>query len=144
MVDMGQPGAFFEFLGYRFKRALVSGKLHRFIRTKSLKRIKDRIKPLTKRANGHSLPCIITKLKPILRGVSEYFQHAYHGQLKELDGWVRGRLRSILRKRRKGKGRGRGRDHHRWPNHYFEQLGLFSLEQAQKQALINLREGVNC
>ena len=28
-----------------------------------------------------------------------------------------------------GKGRNRGRDHHRWPNSYFDDLGLLCLEQ---------------
>jgi hypothetical protein len=49
------------------------------------------------------------------------------------------RLRSILRKRHKGKGRGRGSDHHRWPNHYFAELGLYSLEQAWIEARRSFR-----
>ncbi|MCC6581210.1 MAG: hypothetical protein IT440_12305 [Phycisphaeraceae bacterium] len=48
--------------------------------------------------------------------------------------WVRMRLRSILRRRRKGRDRGRGRDHQRWLNAFFAQMGLFSLEQAHRQA----------
>jgi len=143
IVDMGKPESYFDFLGYRFKRTKARGRLRRFIRPKSLKRIKERIKPLTKRNNGHSLLTITARLKPILRGVHEYFHHSYIGQLQELDQWIRGRLRSILRKRRKGKGRGRGMDHRRWPNHYFEQHGLFSLEQARKLEIISLQLGVN-
>ena len=44
-----------------------------------------------------------------------------------LDGWVRMRLRSILRHRQGGQGRGRGADHQRWPNAFFAEHGLFSL-----------------
>lgn len=47
-----------------------------------------------------------------------------------VDGWVRMRLRSILRKRAGRSGRGRGRDHQRWPNSFFAKHGYFSLEAA--------------
>ena len=64
--------------------------------------------------------------------------------LRGLDGWVRGRLRGILRKRAKLKGRGRGRDHQRWPNRYFAEVGLFSLENAWREEIASLRKGDNC
>ena len=51
---------------------------------------------------------------------------------ENLDGWVRGRLRSILRRRDKRKGRGRGRDHNRYPNAYFEERGLISLSALDR------------
>jgi hypothetical protein len=44
--------------------------------------------------------------------------------LAEVDGWVRGRMRSILRKRCKKRGRGRGSDNQRWGNSYFAEHGL--------------------
>jgi hypothetical protein len=53
------------------------------------------------------------------------------------------RLRSILRKRHKGKGRGQGLDHIRWPNNYFEKLGLFSLAAARVE-LMSLHRGAKC
>lgn len=144
VVDMGQPQAHFEFLGYRFWHGKSSGKIRRFIRSKSAKGIRERIKPLTRRNNGQSLDTLIAKINPILRGVYNYFKHVRAAALEELDGWVRGRLRGILRKRRGTKGRGRGQDHHRWPNHYFAKLGLYSLVHAQEQELSSLRNGVNC
>ena len=61
-----------------------------------------------------------------------------------MDQWIRGRLRSILRKRAGGKGRGRGRDHHRWSNDYFAKLGIFDLEGARKFEIIGLRKAANC
>ncbi|MBG7606552.1 MAG: hypothetical protein IZT59_00745 [Verrucomicrobia bacterium] len=39
--------------------------------------------------------------------------------MQTVDGWLRMRLRSILRKRRGLGGRGRGRDHQRWPSRSF-------------------------
>jgi RNA-directed DNA polymerase len=144
VVDMGQPKAHFEFLGYRFWHGKSSGKIRRFIRSKSAKSIRERIKPLTRRNNGHSLETIIAKLEPILGGVYNYFKHVRAAALEELDGWVRGRLRGILRKRRGIRGRGQGLDHQRWPNDYFANLGLYSLKQAQAQELSSLRKGANC
>jgi len=44
------------------------------------------------------------------------------------------RLRSILRKRHGRKGRARGADHQRYPNQSFAEMGLFSLEQAHRDA----------
>jgi RNA-directed DNA polymerase len=118
----------FEFLGYRFSK----GK--RFPRTKSLQKLKDTIRAKTKRTNGQCLPAIIGSLNPTLRGWFEYFKHSYKTTFPELDGWIRGRLRSILRKRQKKRGRGRGSDHQRWPNAYFADLGLYSLKAAHELA----------
>ncbi len=84
-------------------------------------------------------------LKKVRLAVSRSrLKHASRSALRELDGWVRGRLRGILRKRARLKGRGRGRDHQRWPNHYFAALGLYSLEHAWRAEITSLRKGVNC
>lgn len=130
VVDMSGSGSHFDFLGYRFWRRR-NGKLARFVRPKSRRKLKGGLKKLTKRANGHSLEAIVNKLNPILRGWFGYFKHAHADALGEMDGWVRGRLRGILRKRHKLKGRARGRDHQRWPNRYFDTLGLFNLKAAR-------------
>jgi RNA-directed DNA polymerase len=114
----------FEFLGYRFE----SGR--RRPRKKSLKKLKDTIKARTKRCNGNKLEDIVKSLNPVLRGWYEYFKHCCKYVFKDLDGWIRMRLRSILRKRSKKKGRGRGSDHQRWPNNYFRERGLISLVAA--------------
>jgi len=144
IVDMGPPKAYFDFLGYRFWRGKNDGRLKRFIRPKSVRKIKQALKPLTKRSSGQSLETIAERLKPKLRGIYGYFKHANVFALSMLDRWVRGRLRGILRKRAKLRGRARGRDHHRWPNHYFVELGLFSLEHAGRSEITNLRKGANC
>jgi RNA-directed DNA polymerase len=114
----------FEFLGYRFAR----GK--RFPRAKSMQKLKDAIRAKTKRTSGESLTKIINDLTPRLRGWFEYFKHSYHTTFPSVDGWIRMRLRSILRKRLGKRGRGRGSDHQRWPNAYFAEHGLYSLKTA--------------
>ena len=140
IVDMAQAGACFEFLGYRFWRGRA-GKLKRFVRPKSRRQLHARIKPLTKRNHGESLEAIVAKLNPILRGWYGYFRHAGAAAPGAMDQWVRGRLRSILRKRRGGKGRGRGADHHRWNNRFFAALGLFCLQEARAAEWpVSLRE----
>jgi RNA-directed DNA polymerase len=144
IVDMGQPKSRFEFLGYQFWRSGHDGKIKRYIRPRSMQKVKRRIKPMTKRTNGRCLPAIIARVNPVLRGVYGYFQQAAMVSLEALDGWVRGRLRSILRQRSKRRGRARGNDHHRWPNHYFEELGLYSLARAQAEAYPSLHKGANC
>lgn len=141
IVDLTQVGSYFDFLGYRFWRG-KRGNLLRLIRPKSRMKLRERLKPFLRRANGHSLEAIIRKLNPSLRGFYGYFQHASALALDEVDRWVRGRLRSILRKRRKLNGRARGSDHLRWKNCYFAELGLFSLKQTQAKAIASLRNGV--
>jgi RNA-directed DNA polymerase len=119
-------GESFDFLGYRFQHRQGKG-IRRYPRPKSLSNLRDRIRDKTHRCNGHSLSCIIAQINPILRGWFEYFKHSYKTVFPAIDGWVRMRLRSILRKRRKRKGRGRGTDHNRWPNQFFADHGLFCL-----------------
>lgn len=111
----------FEFLGYRFDRG------RRWPRAQSEQKLKDTIRAHTRRANGHSLDQIITQVTRTLRGWYGYFKHVESYVFHDLDGWIRMRLRSILRKRRGLKGRGRGADHQRWSNAFFAKRGLFSL-----------------
>lgn len=144
IVDVTKKGNYFDFLGYRFVRGKKSGKMVKVPRDKSLKKFKERLKPLTKRANGHSLEAIIKKIQPIQRGWYEYFKHCPSWVMKQIDGWIRGRLRSILRKRQKRKGRARGLDHQRYSNDYFASLGFFSLEAAQTLEKASLRKGAKC
>jgi RNA-directed DNA polymerase len=142
VVDMREAKAHFDFLGYRFHRS-QSGKVLKLVRPKSKQKLRAALKKPTKRCNGRSLEAIIAEVNPVMKGWFGYFQHALPSELSAMDGWVRMRLRSILRKRRGGKGRGRGLDHHRWPNRYFENHGLFSLKQAREEA-ISLRRGAKC
>lgn len=116
----------FDFLGYTFR-----GQDH-WPRDKSQGKLKDAIRAKTKRTSGDSLLRIVQRINPILRGWFAYFRHStYRTVFRELDGWIRRRLRSILRRRAGRRGLGRGADHQRWPNAYFTNLGLFSLEAAR-------------
>ncbi|MBL8817362.1 MAG: hypothetical protein JNL58_15150, partial [Planctomyces sp.] len=119
----------FAFLGYEFRGE------KRWPRKKSLQKLKDTVRSKTKRTNGDSLKCVIAQLNLTLRGWFGYFQHSdYRNVYVELDQWIRGRLRSILRKRHGGRGRGTGKDHLRWRNCFFADLGLFSLAAARTSA----------
>ena len=87
----------------------------------------------TIRSRGDSLERIITDLNPMLRGWFGYFKHATPAGV--LDGFVRRRLRAILRKQDKRPGIGRCEaDHQRWPNAFFATHGLFTLRAAFEQA----------
>jgi RNA-directed DNA polymerase len=111
----------FDFLGYTFRGDL------RLPRKKSLAKFKDAIRAKTGRTNGHSMQWIVMHLNRTLQGWFGYFRHCHRNVFTSLDGWLRGRLRSILRQRAGRQGRGRGADHQRWPNLYFADLGLYSL-----------------
>ena len=134
VVNMKEVNNHFDFLGYRFKR-LKSGRLLKLVRPKSIKKLRESIREKTKRNNGHSMKTILEQINPILRGWFGYFKQACRGQHRELDGWIRMRLRSIYRRRHRKRGRGRGIDHQQWPNSHFAKLGLFSLEAAQREAM---------
>jgi len=114
----------FDFLGYRFRGDL------RVPRTKSRDKFKAAVREQTRRTNGHSLSFSIASLTATLRGWFTYFRHCHPRVYRDLDGWVRMRLRSILRRRQGGRGRGRGTDQQRWPNAYFAERGLSSLQAA--------------
>jgi len=127
--DCLQPGQGFDFLGYRFEAGM------RFVRAKSLKAFKDKIRSRTIRSRGDSLGRIVGDLNPMLRGWFGYFQHAKGRLFGMLDGFIRRRLRAILRKQEKRPGRGRSEaDHRRWPNAFFANEGLFTLRGAYEAA----------
>jgi RNA-directed DNA polymerase len=127
--DSRQPGQGFDFLGYRFEAG------RRLVRKKSLKALRDKVRGMTSRSRGDSLERIITDLNPMLRGWFGYFQHATPALFGVLDGFVRRRLRAILRKQEKRPGIGRCQaDHQRWPNAFFAAHGLFTLHTAYEQA----------
>ena len=123
--DCREPGHGFEFLGYRFECG------RRSVRKKSLAALKDVIRHKTRRTRGDSLKRIIEDLNPILRGWFGYFKHALPWTFRLLDGFIRRRLRSLLRKQQKRPGFGRCHaDHLRWPNAFFAEQGLFSVYEA--------------
>jgi RNA-directed DNA polymerase len=125
LVDARTDG--FDFLGYHFERD------RRWPRKKSMEKLKDTIRTKTRRNVGKGLPMVVADINPTLRGWFEYFQHSYRPTFRMIDGWVRRRLRSILRRqqRKEGISKVHGADHVRWPNAFFAKLGLFSLQGAR-------------
>ena len=120
-----EKGQGFEFLGYRFEAG------RGWVRPKSRKAPRDRIREKAGRTHSGSLETIIGELNPIRRGWYEYFQQAHRSTFRDVDGFVRRRLRAILPKREKRPGFARTlRDHRRWPNAFFAEQGLFTLHGA--------------
>lgn len=134
VVDTTKAGEGFDFLGYHFERGT------RWPRKKSLKKLKDTIRSQTGRSNGNSLSVITANVNRTLKGWFEYYKHSHKWTFPMLDGWIRRRLRSILRKQSKrAKGISGKMDHFRWPNKFFQELGLFSLEDAHALLLQSSR-----
>lgn len=125
-----EEGQGFEFLGYRFE----TGK--RWVRKKSLKTLKDKIRSKTKRTRGDSLETIIKDLNPLLKGWFNYFKHAHKWTFPAIDGFIRRRLRSLRIRQITGQaefGRSK-RLSQLMPNAYFANLGLFTLKEAHCMA----------
>jgi RNA-directed DNA polymerase len=128
LIDVTAPGGF-DFLGYHFEQG------RRYPRKKSLRKLKDTVRQWTGRSNGHSLRQLIAILNPILRGWFQYFKHSRATTFKIVDGWMRRRLRSILRRHHRMRGIANGGDNLRWPNAYFRQVGLFTMVEAHRQLI---------
>lgn len=138
IVDMGEPAAYFDFLGFRFKRS-VNGqgpsRVVRRVRPKSMLKLKDAIRALTRRTNGHSLSEIISRVNLVLRGWFAYFRSVASDIHLALDQFIRRRLRAILSRQGRRRyaipwsGSGGG-FRHLWRNSFFAEAGLFSLEQS--------------
>jgi RNA-directed DNA polymerase len=127
--DCREVGQGFEFLGYRFEAG------ERCVRKKSLMSLRDKIRAKTKRNVGHSIECVIASLNPTLRGWYGYFKHAHRFTFSTIDGFVRRRLRAVLRRQQHRPGQGHGlADHLRWRNAFFADLGLFTMVEAHRLA----------
>jgi RNA-directed DNA polymerase len=83
-----------SFLGFSFTGEKEP---RRRIAPKSLKRVKMRIRELTRRTRGVSLEHVVAALRPFLRGWAAYYGFCETPSvLKRLDGWIRRRLRSYM------------------------------------------------
>jgi RNA-directed DNA polymerase len=123
IVNANEEG--FDFLGWHFRGE------KKWPRKKSLQKLQEKLRPLTKRCNGRSLSEIVAQVNPILRGWHGYFRESQRTGLSGPDGWLRRRLRALLRKREKRPGYGLSKaDSRRWPNRWFAAQGLFSLEHG--------------
>jgi len=109
----------FRFLGYDF-----IGR-YKGISNKSLDKLKENIRNITRRTQGVNLKTVIDRLNPVIRGHVNYFrlgdvQMAY----RRLDCWVRMRLRCFKFKRKWRT------DNRRFPVHRFKKMGLLSFEEV--------------
>ena len=90
----------FEILGFRFVSTYqkgVYGQYQLVASDKSWKRFKMNMKAITRKTAPYSFEERIRKLKEVQRGWVNYFRMAsIHGKLKDLDGWVRNRLRYCI------------------------------------------------
>jgi RNA-directed DNA polymerase len=120
----------FDFLGYRYEQS------KRLVRPKSLAKMKETVRSKTRRTDGRSLKAIVADLNVTLRGWFGYFKRCDRRVFSGLDGWIRRRLRSLLRKRMglKGMSRHGADEQKRWPNAYFAVQGLYSLIAAHERA----------
>ncbi|MDD2229834.1 MAG: group II intron reverse transcriptase/maturase, partial [Candidatus Cloacimonetes bacterium] len=55
------------------------------------------------------------------------------------DGWIRRRLRSILKKRDKRRGIATNIENRRYPNHIFDSCGFFSFVKAHRELCQSLK-----
>jgi len=73
------------------------GKYRLCIAKKSWKRLKEKIKFITKKTRPLSLAERIKKLNEVMRGWVNYFKHATgYQKFKDLDAWIRSRLRYCI------------------------------------------------
>lgn len=117
IVDSREQG--FNFLGYTFYGPW------RFPSDKSMKRVKEKVRRLTRRTRPLNVEQVILDVNPLLRGWAHYFVRGHaKSRFREIDEWVRMRLRSFLLKK---KAHGW---HNQWyPIDYFRTLMLFDLSR---------------
>lgn len=79
-----------KFLGYTL---LTDGGIR--IADKSVERLKDKVREITRRNRGVKFEQVISELNRAITGWTNYFQLAnkWLGDLKHLDGWIRRKLR---------------------------------------------------
>jgi RNA-directed DNA polymerase len=84
-----------KFLGYSFWVA-PGGVIKRKVAVKPLMTFKRRIRQLTCRSGGRSIQDVADRLRPYVRGWKAYFRLAQTPKVwRELDQWLRHRLRAI-------------------------------------------------
>lgn len=114
----------FAFLGYKFFDGMKTP------RAKSEAKFKDSIRERTSRTEGRSLETIIEDINEVSEGWFEYFKHSIAAVFPRMDGFIRRRLRAILRERQGLSGHTNPKDNRRWPNKFFAERGLFTMTRA--------------
>lgn len=133
IVEYG-AGESFEFLGFEFRRGGA------FPRKKSILNIRSKIRDKTPRLSGRSLKATVSDLNPVLRGWYRYFRGSPRHVFRDMDGYARRRLRSMLDRRRRLSNTHPSRESNkRWPNAFFAEHGLYSMAQAWEDRSILLQ-----
>jgi RNA-directed DNA polymerase len=84
-----------KFLGYTFWVSKDAA-IRRRIADRTLETMKDRVRQITSRTRGRSLASVIADLRGYLPGWKEYFcLTEMPGILRNLDAWIRSRLRMV-------------------------------------------------
>jgi RNA-directed DNA polymerase len=84
-----------KFLGYSF-RNWSEGEVRCAVGQKALERFKHKVRELTSRTAGRSMDQVVRRLRKLLVGWRAYFSLAqFPGLWRELDQWVRHRLRAL-------------------------------------------------
>jgi RNA-directed DNA polymerase len=85
-----------KFLGFTFTSGKESGRIA--VHESRVKKLKDKIKGLTKKMRGNKIEDSIQKfIMPITRGWANYFSIAEAQSIfAKLDGWIRRKIRGIL------------------------------------------------
>ena len=93
-----------KFLGFSFWMA-PKGVVKRKVARKAVMAFRQRVRWLTRRSGGRSIQQVVDGLRPLLLGWRAYFRLAQTtGVWRELDEWIRHRLRAIqLRQWKRGK-----------------------------------------
>lgn len=87
-----------QFLGVAFWRG-PGGKLRRRVADHALDAMKDRVREITGRSRGRSVPQVVEELKQYLTGWYAYFRLADTPRVfRELEEWIRHRLRQLYLK----------------------------------------------
>jgi RNA-directed DNA polymerase len=83
-----------QFLGFTFRDR--GRKTRRRVSPRSIEKAKDRIRELTNRNRGASIPTVVSELRQYLRGWLQYFGICQvPNPRRDLEGWIRGRLRLL-------------------------------------------------
>ena len=131
------------------------------IQDKKLKKLKEKVKQITRRSSWTNVAGVIRQLNPVIRGFANYFRIANCSrELKRLMGWIRRRLRCIRLKQWKKPAKLHRRlkqlgykppfkyikmrswrnaasplAHYAMPNSWFKELKLFNLEAVKTGVL---------
>jgi hypothetical protein len=138
-VDLGWGKQGIDFLGCHLRKRFSgpvwekSGQrkrvyfLHRWPSTKSMKRIRQRVKCMTPKRRSHvEARVVINELNPVLRGWGQYFRTGNAAdKFGEIDKYVAWRLKR-MRIHRKGRHLKPG-EARKWKASYFYALGLHQL-----------------